>query len=267
MVSTAQIFVLAIVQGITEFLPISSSGHLNLVHLLTVWSDEGALIDVAIHVGSLFAVMIYFWRDMVMLLGGLFDLARARWTKEARLLAFLIAASVPVFIVGYIVLASGLIDTVRTLGVIAVANLIFAILLYASDRLPAMHGMGHVDLRQALIVGAAQILSLVPGVSRSGITMTAARFLGISRTEAARFSMLLAIPTILGAGAASGYEIYKTGDLVLQQDALLACALSFVTALVSIWGLMAWLKHMSFTPFVVYRIALSAVLFAVLALG
>ena len=155
----------------------------------------------------------------------------------------------------------------RTIAIIATANLIFAILLYIADRNSGEKPMGEIGLPQAMLIGVMQILSLIPGVSRSGVTMTAARYMGYSRTEAARFSMLLAIPTILGAGAGASLELYKSGNAVLQGEAVVAGGLSFITALVAIWAMMAWLKHMSFTPFVVYRLALSVLLFAVLAAG
>lgn len=262
--SIVQIVILAIVQGITEFLPISSSGHLNLVHLLTALPDEGALIDVAVHIGSLAAVLIYFHRETWSLVAGGIDLLRLRWSARARLAALLMAASVPVFAAGFGLLASGAVDGLRLLWIVATANLVFAALLYLADRFPTGGGVEDIGWGRAILIGLAQICALVPGVSRSGVTMTAARFMGISRTESARFSMLLAIPTILGAGAASAYEIYRSGDVTLQGDALLAAALSFVAALLAIWAMMRWLRTMSFTPFVVYRVALSVVLFAVL---
>lgn len=263
--STTQIIVLAIIQGLTEFLPVSSSGHLNLVHLLTIWPDEGPLIDVAVHFGSLVAVLIYFWRETIMLIRGALDLARGRWSGEAKLFSYLALASVPVFIAGALLLYGGWVSDLRTVAVVAVANLVFAILLHFADRCPQRQDMDGIGLSRALVIGLSQILALIPGVSRSGITMTAARFMGITRTEAARFSMLLAIPTILGASAGSGYEIYRSGDIALQQHALLAAVLSFATAFVAIWGMMAWLRRASFTPFVVYRVLLSAALLAVVA--
>ena len=265
--SLLQIFVLALVQGITEFLPISSSAHLNLVHLLTPFPDQGPLVDVAIHLGSLLAVMIYFWRDMLMLLEGALDLVRGRYSAKAKLLVWLVCASIPVFIVGFILLKSGAIDAMRVISVIAVANLVFAVLLYHSDRYANERRMDEMTFGQVMIVGLSQILSLIPGVSRSGITMTAARYLGIERAEAARFSMLLAIPTILGAGAGASLEIYESGNVTLQTDAMLAGVLSFVAALASIWGMMKWLQTMSFTPFVIYRLVLGVALLGFLLLA
>ena len=265
--SLLQIVILALVQGITEFLPISSSAHLNLVHLLTPFPDQGPLVDVAIHLGSLVAVMIYFWRDMIMLLQGALDLVRGRYSAKARLLTWLVLASVPVFIVGFVLLKSGAVDAMRTIAIIAVANLIFAALLYHADRYPDRKSMAEITFGEAILIGASQILSLIPGVSRSGITMTAARYLGFDRAQAARFSMLLAIPTILGAGAGASLEIYVSGNIALQHEALVAGALSFVAALASIWAMMKWLQTMSFTPFVIYRIVLGVALLAFLALG
>ena len=261
---TFHVVVLAIVQGLTEFLPISSSGHLALVPLLADWADQGPLIDVAVHVGSLLAVTVYMWRDVILLLRGGGDLLRWRASREARLAGLLLIASVPVFVAGFLLLQSGAVGSLRTIGVIAAANLIFALLLYVSDRRPTDRGVDDIGFGRAIAIGLAQALALVPGVSRSGVTMTAARFLGVERTEAARFSMLLAIPTILGAGAGAGYEIYRSGDLVLRETALIAAGLSFVTALLAIWGMMAWLRRMTFTPFVAYRVALSALLFALI---
>jgi len=135
-------------------------------------------------------------------------------------------------------------------------------LLWITDRVGlTIRRIDHLGAFNALFIGFAQVLALVPGTSRSGITMTAARLLGMERSEAARFSMLMSIPTILGAGLLSGLDLYKSGDIALGADALIAMGLSFVTALVAIWGLMAWLKHAGFTPFVLYRILLAAVLF------
>lgn len=259
-----QIVVLALVQGVTEFLPISSSGHLNLVHLLTEWQDQGPLADVAVHVGTLFAVLAYLWRDVLALLAGFGHLLRGRATEQARLLLLLILASLPVFAVGYIVLKSGLIYSLRTIEVIAWANLIFAFVLWAADILGlTIRRLEHTTATDALLVGLAQVIALVPGASRAGVTMTAARLLGYERREAARFSLLLSIPTIAGLGVATGYEIYQTGNLDLQADLGIAVGLSFVAAIFSIWFMMALLKRTKMTVFVVYRIALGLVLLAI----
>ncbi len=256
-----QLVTLAIIQGLTEFLPVSSSGHLNLLHLLTTWGDQGPLMDVALHVGSLFAVMIFFWRDMIMFLGAVWSLLRGKITPEVRMLMLLIVASIPVFAVGFVVLKLNLLDDLRTLPVIAWANLAFAIVLLVADRVGmTIRRVEHITLKDALLVGLAQSVSVIPGASRAGVTVSMARFLGYERRESARFSMLLSIPTILGLGAAIGYELFKTGDLQLQNDAVVAGGLAFVTALISIWFMMALLKRTTLLPFVIYRIVLGGVL-------
>lgn len=256
-----QLIALALIQGLTEFLPISSSGHLNLLHLLTSWQDQGPLMDVAVHVGSLFAVVLYFWRDVADLLTGLFDLIRGQISPKARFLLYLVAATIPVIIFGFILLKSGFIHNLRTLPVIAWANMIFAIVMLVADRMGSMsRDMKSTTLRDALLIGAAQVIALIPGASRSGVTISMARYLGFERVDAARISMLLSIPTILGLGIATAYELYGTGDLALQNDALSAAGLSFISAFISIWFMMALLRRMTLMPFVAYRLILGTAL-------
>jgi len=175
----------------------------------------------------------------------------------------LVVASLPVVGAGYLVNAyAG--DALRSLAVIAWATLIFGILLFLADRMGmTVRRIEHLKLGDAVIVGLAQALALIPGTSRSGITVTAARMLGLERTDAARFSMLLSIPAILGAGTLKGLELYQAGDADLTGAALLAAGLAFITALVAISLMMAWLKRASFTPFVLYRLALGGFLLAV----
>ncbi len=259
-----QIVALALVQGLTEFLPISSSGHLNLVHLLTSWQNQGPLVDVAVHVGSLFAVLTYLRRDVLHLLRGLGHLLRGRATEEGRLLLLLILASLPVFAAGYFVVRSGLVNSLRTIEIIAWANLIFAFILWAADRFGlTIRRLEHTTTSDALLIGLSQIIALVPGASRAGITMTAARFLGYERIEAARFSLLLSIPTIAGLGAATTFELARSGNMELQADISLAVALSFLAAIISIWFMMALLRRTTMTAFVIYRIALGLLLLAI----
>ena len=209
-----QIVVLAFIQGITEFLPISSSGHLLLVPVVTGWPDQGLLTDVMVHMGSFLAVVVYFWRDCMNLVVGGFDLLRGRVTAWGKL----------------------------------------ALLIALGTWLPA------------LIIGVAQAVAIIPGVSRSGITMTAARALGFERPEAARFAFLLGIPAIAGAG------VLKLGDAVSSGAAItfsmvLTAVLTFFVALGTITVLMRMVKHVSFLPFAIYRVALGLVLLAVLYSG
>jgi undecaprenyl-diphosphatase len=256
-----QLIVLAVIQGLTEFLPISSSGHLNLVHLLTDWKDEGPLVDVAIHVGSLGAVMLYFWRDMAMFLRAVWHFTKGRVTPEFKLLLYLIVATLPIFAVGYFVVKMGLLDDLRTAKVIAWSNMGFALVLLFCDRVGmTVQRIEHTTLGDAVLIGVAQVLSVIPGASRAGLTISMARYLGYERPEAARISMLLSIPTILGLGLATAWELQSSGNLDLQRDAILAGALSLVAALISISFMMWMAQRMTLLPFVVYRIVLGGFL-------
>ncbi|WP_321389266.1 undecaprenyl-diphosphate phosphatase [Emcibacter sp.] len=257
-----QIVVLAIVQGITEFLPISSSGHLILVPQLTGWTDQGLMMDVGVHVGTLAAVMIYFRKDVGALLHAfwqMLSLSKSHKPHERKLFLALILATVPVVVFGGLVSVFDLNDLWRTAEVIGWTSIIFGILLYVLDmRSPVTKTILELRYGHALIMGLAQVLALIPGTSRSGITMTAARGLGFSRTEAARFSMLMSIPTILAAGTLEGLKLVESGDFVLGQDVLVGAVLSFIAALLAIAGLMKWLQSASMTPFVIYRVLLGA---------
>jgi len=261
----AQIVILAAVQGITEFLPISSSGHLILVPKLGGLADQGLLMDVAVHVGTLVAVMLYFWRDMIGMTGAVARSFRQlsnhrKLDYEFWLLMKLVLATLPVIVAGFLV-NEYLGADLRTLEIIGWTTLVFGILLYIADKMNmTVRQIEHISYGGAFFIGLLQVLALVPGTSRAGITMTAARFLGVERQDAARFSLLLSIPTIIGAGALKGYELYKSGDPVLLNDAITVAGLSFLFALVAISLLMVWLRRASFTPFVAYRIILGGVL-------
>ena len=255
--SLEQLLLLSIIQGITEFLPISSSGHLVFIPSLLGWEDQGVLIDIAFHVGTLFAVVIYFWRDMLAMLWGVRDLALRRTSPESQLVIYLILATIPIILVGFVIQQFGWIDMLRSVQVIGWTTLLFGLLLYASDQAPVtITNINKMTMRQAMIVGGAQVLSLIPGTSRSGITMTAARYMGFQRSEAARFSMLLSIPTILAGGTLAGLELYESGDAQMTSDAMVAALLSFLSALVAIWGLMRLVNRIGFLPFVIYRVVL-----------
>ena len=257
-----QILILAIVQGLTEFLPVSSSGHLNLLHLLTDYPDEGVAVDVAIHVGSLLAVVVYFWRDMFFLFGGARDVLTNRRTPARRIILLLALASVPLVVMGFIMTRTGWVDSVRdNLPLIAWMTIIFGVVLGLADRYGRQErSFGQVRVTDAVFVGLAQCLALVPGVSRSGITMTAARGLGFTRPEAARFALLLAIPAILASGIGTALDFEGSTSAFFSSDALLAAGFSAITAFASIWFMMALLKRVGLMPFVVYRVALGVVL-------
>ena len=257
------IIVLSIIQGITEFLPVSSSGHLILVPIFTNWQDQGLLLDVAVHMGTLGAVILYLSKDLWGMLVGLCRVLRGRRDPRAKLFLHLIMGSVPVMVCGYF-LHSYYPNFFRSLVVIGWATLGFGILLAFSDWLGmTVRRIEHLRLSDSIFIGLLQVLALIPGTSRSGVTISAARLLGFERPDAARFSMLLSIPVIGAAGFLSGLELLKLDDLSITMDALLAGCLSFCVALVSIFLLMAWLRRATLIPFVFYRLILGALLLAI----
>jgi len=256
-----QLIVLAAVQGVTEFLPISSSGHLILVPAVVGWPDQQLLVDVAVHLGTLLAVIAYFWRDVAALFSGLLKVARGRHDQSTRLLMRLLVGTIPVVAAGGVLVALDLVDALRNPEIIAWTTLGFGVLLYIADRLfLRVRKLDQMTMSHALIIGVAQILSLIPGTSRSGITMTAARMLGFERPEAARFSMLLSIPTILAAGvlvASDAAKVTVVGDIT---EAAIAGVLAFGFALLAITALLAWLRRATFGPFALYRVVLGITL-------
>lgn len=258
------IITLAIIQGITEFLPISSSGHLILVPALTDWPDQGILMDVGVHVGTLMAVVLYFRADIMRMLCAFWQMITLKKDinqPDKRLMIAIILSTIPVVIVGGLVSKMGWNDLWRTMEVIGWTSIIFGLLLYFLDEKSAVtKTISELRYGHAIIIGFAQILAIIPGVSRSGITMTAARGLGFSRTEAARFSMLMSIPTILAAGTLKGLELVQSGNFSLGSDIIFGVVLSFLTALIAIAGLMKWLEKSSMIPFVIYRVILGIAL-------
>ncbi|MBK8909436.1 MAG: undecaprenyl-diphosphate phosphatase [Rhodospirillales bacterium] len=254
------IVVLALVQGITEFLPISSSGHLILVPALNGWADQGIVIDVAVHVGTLCAVAVYFWRDVAAMLNGLIRLVTNRPDADSRLVLMVVVATIPVVVAGFI-LKTVFPEGIRSVIVIGWTTLLFGLVLYACDRWGGIgRRIADLGMPDAMVIGLAQMIALIPGTSRSGITMSAARALGFERVDAARFSLLLSMPTILGAGLLLGVDLFEDGNSGLTSDALLAGGLAFLAALAAIALMMRWLRHATFTPFVVYRVFLGIAL-------
>ncbi len=255
------LILLAIIQGLTEFLPISSSAHLILPAQLGWIEDQGTTIDVAVHVGSLFAVMLYFRKDVWSLITGFFDAVRLRWTWGAKLFVFLSLATIPTLAVGVFIATMDAEDALRSATLIGVTSIVFGLLLYEADRIALRYKkVENITWRGAVFYGAAQVLALLPGTSRSGITMTAGRFLGYERAEAARFSMLLAIPTILAIGGFKALEVVESGDPVLQTNVAWALGLSFLTAYLAIWVFMALVERIGLLPFVIYRVLLGVAL-------
>ncbi len=255
-----QILALATVQGVTEFLPVSSSAHLVLISRWSGWPDQGLALDVAVHVGTLFAVGVYFWRDLLAVLRGCGNLLMARGGPDSRLALYLAVATLPIVIVGFLAydhVGRYLRDPV----IIGWSMIVFGVLLWLGERFgAASRKIGDLGWADAVWIGLAQILALIPGASRSGIAMTAAMAAGLDRTAAARFALLLSVPTITGAGVLGGVDLYARGDITLGLDALLAAGLSFVFGLASIALMMRWLRHTGFTPYVIYRLLFGGVL-------
>lgn len=271
-----QLLIIAIVQGITEFLPISSSGHLILIPQFTDFADQGPLIDVAVHVGSLLAIIVYFLKDVLGLArGGLASIgvgsARPEAQFERRLFWWIVLGTIPAVAFGLSIklgafnaLASetfgitivedDLMSSIRLPQIIAVNLIVYGILLGLADWLGRQDkAFEDMSWRDGLVVGLAQALAIIPGTSRSGVTMTAARALGYKRVEAARFSFLLSIPAVAGAGVLIVPEIFEAGS-ALGMDALIAGALTFIAALLTMAFLMNFLKQASMMVFVAYRV-------------
>ena len=268
------IFLVSLIQGITEFLPVSSSGHLILLPSLSGLADQGQTADVAAHLGTLAAVVLYLRQDLIKMTFSLLP-SETKNKADRRIVGMLILASLPVIIAGLAVeLAAP--SVLRLAITVAAANLVFAVWLFWADRQPVryrLHEGGNqfdwsqLTLRQSLLIGFAQIFALIPGASRSGVTMTMARHLGIDRLTAARFSLLLSIPVISGAAVVKLASLVKA-DTPPDIPALAAIILlSFLFALGAIRWMMGWLAKASFTLFVIYRLGLGIILFGLIAGG
>lgn len=261
-----EIIVLAIIQGITEFLPISSSAHLLLPAELLGWKAQGLSFDVAVHVGSLLAVILYFRKDIVDLFWGWTRSCTGTTSQESSLAWNIIIATIPAIIVG--LAAKSFIDQyARSIEVMATTTVAFGLLLWWADhRAKQINGLQVMGWKQAFVIGVAQIAALIPGTSRSGVTMTAGLMLGFDRESAARFSFLLSIPTILGAGTLVTLDLLASDEAVVWLDLALGAVLSFVSAYLCIVLFLKWISRIGMLPFVIYRLALGAMLFAIILL-
>ena len=277
--SLFQLFIIAAIQGITEWLPISSSAHVLL--LSDTFGADGRdelLLNAVSNLGTLAAMLVYFRKDVASAFVGGFELVAAPVTKKtlspgARLAACVIVAT-PIALIAALlyegVLPESAQDALRSVPTVAGATIVFGLLLWWADvKGPRTRKEEDMTFMHALMIGATQaIAAIIPGTSRSGITMTAARALGYDRTEAARFSMLIGAPILAAAGLYGAYGLFTadpdSGALLSFQDGMIVAAVAFVTGLASIWGLMALLKRMSFLPFVVYRVILGVALFVML---
>jgi undecaprenyl-diphosphatase len=258
-----QAIVLAVVQGLTEFLPISTSAHLAISPILLGWPDQGLAFDIAVHVGTLSAVIFYYRKDLkAMALSWFASLAGGKSDSDSRLVWYLAIATVPVGIVG--VTAGDFIGShLRNLSVIATTTLVFGLLLGLADkRARSQTSNVAISLSLALLIGLAQALAPIPGVSRSGVTITAALLLGLDRQFAARFSFLLSIPVIASAGCSLLLDLAQSHQQpIAWMQLIVALALSGLTAYFCIGVFIRLLDRVGLMPFVYYRIGLAAVLY------
>jgi len=264
-VTGLQIIVLAVVQGLTEFLPVSSSGHLVLVPYLVNWTDQGLAFDVAVHAGSLVAVCAFFREDILGLLRGARQVLGGETKLPQANMALAIGlGTIPAAIAG-LLFASWIEANLRDPAVIVVTLSGYGVLMALADRFgKSERVIAGVTIRDAVIIGCAQALALVPGTSRSGVTITAARVLGFGRRDAARFSFLLSAPVILLATLYKGFELV-TGDAAVPWGQLgLGAAVSAIVAYLSIEFFMRFVSSIGLAPFAIYRLALAAVIFYVL---
>lgn len=268
---TLQTIILALLQGLTEFLPISSSAHLILVPVITGWQDQGLAFDVAVHVGTLFAVLIYFRKQVASLFiawlrslpGILPGSDHGKHDNDSKLAWAVIVGTIPVGIVG--LLGKDFIEGyLREPLVIALATIVFAILLwYADAKRKEISDEYSMSWRDVIFIGVAQAFALIPGTSRSGVTMTAGLMAGMTRTGAARFSFLLSLPVIVLAGGLETLELLHSSDPVAWGQLIFGTLLSFVAALACIHYFLMWLPRIGMFPFVIYRLLLGVVLLAV----
>ncbi len=257
-----QAVALALLQGLTEFLPVSSSAHLILLPVLLGWEDQGLAFDVAVHVGTLTAVVAYYRKHLIQIVSAWSkSLIGKEATDESRLAWYVILGTIPVGLVG--ITLPDVIETVlRSPVVIAGATIVFAFLLWYAEK-RAKEERSTVTLMDAIVIGLFQAIALIPGTSRSGITITAGLLTGLKREYAARFSFLLSIPTIALAGMVKALELYQSTEPVMWDFISIGAVLSAVVAYLSISWFLKLLDKVGMMPFVYYRLALGIFLFAV----
>ena len=260
--STIQIFYLSLLQGITEFLPVSSSGHLILLSKFTYFPDQGLALDVAVHVGSILAVMIYFSETIWEMIKGVW---KTRFIPTfsnygAQVFWLIVVGTIPAVIAGFALKSYGM-EWLRDTRIIGWTILGYGLLLFIADRFSmTIREIKHMGVFDAVLIGCAQCLALIPGTSRSGITITMARFLGLERREAAKFSMLLSIPAIIAAATLTGFEVWQAGNMKEIGWMFDGVVFSYISSIIAIYVVMWWLKKSTFLPFVIYRIILGTIL-------
>ena len=243
-----EVLILAIIQGITEFLPVSSSSHLILISNYINFNNQNLSIDVSLHIGSFLAVITYFFKDII------------NFFRDKKLFYKILLSSFPVMVIGYVLVKYNFIDTLRNIELIAWTTIIFGILLYIADKFKLQKINNDLSYKSAIFIGFFQVLSLIPGVSRSGITITAARFLQFERYDSAKISFLLSIPT-LGAVSIFGLNnLINSESLEFSFLNLLSITLSFMFSLITIKFFLSFIQKFSLKIFVIYRIFLGLIL-------
>lgn len=256
------LMLLSTLQGLTEFLPVSSSGHLILFSKFTTFPDQGIALDVAVHVGSILAVMIYFSETIWSIIKGLFKTKFIPTFSNdgAKIFWLVVVGTLPIIAVGYLLKETGM-EWVRNTKLIGWTILGYGLLLYVADKWGmTIREIRHLGVIDAFLIGCAQCLALIPGTSRSGITITMARFLSMERREAAKFSMLLSIPAIIAAATLVAFELYQQQNLNELIYSIDGITYSFIASIIAIYIVMWWLKKSTFLPFVIYRLILGSVL-------
>ena len=255
MLSSIEILILSIIQGVSEFLPISSIAHLVLVSKYYVFNNQNLLIDICLHLGSLLAIIIYFRDDLF------------NFVKNKKFLIKILIGTIPIIPIGYIFFQTGIINQLRNLEVIGWTSFAFGILLYISDKTKIKKKI-ETDFsnKSAIFIGMFQVLALIPGVSRSGITITSGRLLGFNRFDSAKVSFLLSIPTLLAASILGIYNIYREASPELNFLAIIAVIFSFIFSYLTIMIFLNFIKKFSLKIFVVYRIIISILILSIVYL-
>jgi undecaprenyl-diphosphatase len=252
MLSSVEILILSAIQGISEFLPVSSAAHLFLIAHYSVFNIQNLLIDICLHLGSLLAIFVYFIKDLL------------NFIKNKDFLIKILLATIPIIPVGYLFYQTGLINNLRNIEVIAWMSLIFAILLYFSDKTKVREKLNtKLSIKSAIIIGLFQVISLIPGVSRAGITITAGRILGFDRFDSTKISFFLAIPALTAASVLGIFNVYKVGSPELNFLAIIAVIFSFIFSYITIALFLSFVKKFSLNIFVIYRIILSIILLTI----
>ena len=255
MLSSVEILILSIIQGISEFLPVSSAAHFVFVSKYYAFTNQNLLIDICLHLGSLIAIIFYFRNDLF------------NFIKNKNFLIKILIGTIPIIPVGYILYQTGLINQLRSLEVIGWMSLIFGILLYVSDRTKITKKIAaNFTNKSAIFIGLFQVLALIPGVSRSGITITSGRLLGFNRFDSAKISFFLSIPTLAAASLLGIYNIYKERSAELNFLAIIAVIFSFIFSYITIALFLKFIQKFNLNIFIIYRIILSLFILAIVYL-